>query len=91
MEINNVSPARPIPMSERMYLTFIRPKNINIRQVVNNTAAVEKFAGRINPQTRHTGKIIGRKADLKSLMLSCFLESERATNSSNAIFARSEV
>ena len=53
---------------EKMYFKFILPmKSITIH-VINNAAAVEKLAGRINPQTIRMGTIIGTNADLKSFI-----------------------
>ena len=60
-------------------------------QVVNRTAAVLKLAGNINKVIARTGAIIGKKALLKSLMISCFRDRERATKSINASFAKSLV
>src|SRR5690242_3489752 len=74
-----------------MYFMFILPINMSTMQVKNSSNAVERFAGRINPQTRITGATIGTKADLKSLIFSCFFESIRATNIINASLAKSEV
>jgi hypothetical protein len=47
---------------------LILPMNINTKQVVKSTAAVEKLAGRINPHTKIIGIMMGTKADLKSFI-----------------------
>jgi hypothetical protein len=62
-----------------------------MRLVVKSIAAVEKFAGKISPQMTSTGIISGIKADLKSLILSCFLVSIRARNIIRVNLARSDV
>ena len=74
-----------------MYFIFILPINISTKLVANKTAAVEKFAGRINAQTINTGNTTGTNASLKSLMLSCFFDNVRATKSMSYNFAKSEV
>lgn len=60
-----------------MYRVFTLPININTRLVVNNIAAVDRLAGKMRNTTINTGIIRGTKADLKSLMLSCFFVSVR--------------
>src|SRR5258708_1202191 len=74
-----------------MYLTLTLPINMMNIQVVNKTAAVLKFAGRINKVINNTGAIIGKKALLKSLIFSCFFESEREINNIKASLAKSLV
>jgi len=58
---------------------FILPMNNMTIHVANNAAAVEKFAGNINPHTINIGTMIGTKEDLKSFICSCFFERRRAT------------
>lgn len=52
----------------------MRPINIRTMQEAKSTAAVEKLAGKINPQTIITGIIIGTKVLLKSLISSCLID-----------------
>ena len=60
-------------------------------QVVKSTAAVLKLAGKMSKVIANTGAIIGKKALLKSFIISCFRDKERATKSINANFAKSLV
>jgi hypothetical protein len=52
---------------------------------------VERFEGNIKTQTKPTGIIIGRKAFLKSLTSSCFIDRIRAIYIIKANLAKSEV
>jgi hypothetical protein len=58
--------------------------------VVNNIAAVEKFAGKIKAHTIKIGSIMGTNADLKSLISSCLIVNNRAMNMISASLAKSD-
>ena len=83
--------AIPNPINANIYLTFIRPMNINTKHDVNKTAAVEKFAGNIKPHTMKIGTMMGKNADLKSFISSCFKDNILATYMIKPSFAKSEV
>lgn len=61
------------------------------KHVVNKTADVEKFAGKMSTHTRQTGHMSGINVPFKSLMLSCFFDNVLAMNKITASFAKSEV
>jgi hypothetical protein len=89
--MNNESATIPTPASNSKCLILILPINIRITAVAKSKAEVERFAGTIRIQTMRTGVTIGIKADLKSLILSWFIDSIRATYIMSASFAKSEV
>ena len=72
-------PAIETPIIADKCSNFVPPTNSIIKQTINNIAAVEKSAGKINPQIITIGHKIGVTPNLKSLITSFLCTSILAT------------
>ena len=73
------------------YFMGILATNIKVKAVRNTSAAVEKFAGRINPQIPTMAKVSLPNTSLRSLILFWFTDKILAMYMTRAILAKSEV
>jgi hypothetical protein len=85
---NNIKPTAK--HDRNICLKLILPINIIKQLVPKSIKAVEKFAGAINPITKHTDNKIGKNDFLKSFMFSCRRDNSRAKNIMSASFAKSD-